>query len=61
MCVRVHIYNVSSCDSYRKTQKYVMGILIVRKRRRKEAYYKSWYKSEENKEKFQLPSIYVSS
>ena len=37
-----------------------MGILIVRKRR-KEAYYKSWYKSEGNKEKFQLPSIYVSS
>lgn len=61
MCVRVHIYNVSSCVSYRKTQKQVMGLLIVSKRRRKEAYDKSWYKSEGNKDKFQSPSICVSS
>ena len=38
-----------------------MDLLIVRKRRREEAYDKSWYKSEGNKDKFQSPSIYVSS
>ena len=38
-----------------------MGLLIVRKRRREEAYDKSWYKSEGSKDKFQSPSICVSS